>query len=222
MSTARTWQPFPKRNAPGCAAPTLPMSRKVPPPSFNPSSTIMEQVIEVTRIHKLMPPEQARQRAVELFRALSLPDPEGIGARYPHQVSGGQLQRLAAAMALIGDPEADDLRRADDGTRRDDADRRAEGIQVGHAGGRDSGCLRFPRPRGRRPDRRPHRGAEGRRSAGDRHHGRNPFGRPAPLHARTAGRLRTEAAASTCRRGCRAETAAAYRQCDSRLRPGAG
>ncbi|MGX9147113.1 ABC transporter ATP-binding protein [Mesorhizobium sp. 128a] len=73
--------------------------------SFNPSSTIMEQVIEVTRIHKLMPPEQARQRGVELFRALSLPDPEGIGARYPHQVSGGQLQRLAAAMALIGDPK---------------------------------------------------------------------------------------------------------------------
>lgn len=73
--------------------------------SFNPSSTIMEQVIEVTRIHGLMPPEQARKRAVELFRALSLPDPEGIGTRYPHQVSGGQLQRLSAAMALIGDPK---------------------------------------------------------------------------------------------------------------------
>ncbi|RJT41389.1 ABC transporter ATP-binding protein [Mesorhizobium waimense] len=73
--------------------------------SFNPSSTIMEQVIEVTRIHKLMPPERAQKRAVELFRALSLPDPEGIGARYPHQVSGGQLQRLSAAMALISDPK---------------------------------------------------------------------------------------------------------------------
>ncbi|ANT52900.1 ABC transporter ATP-binding protein [Mesorhizobium amorphae] len=73
--------------------------------SFNPSSTIMEQVIEVTRIHRLMPAERARQRAVELFRALSLPDPEGIGARYPHQVSGGQLQRLSAAMALISDPK---------------------------------------------------------------------------------------------------------------------
>ncbi|MEI9410648.1 ABC transporter ATP-binding protein [Mesorhizobium salmacidum] len=73
--------------------------------SFNPSSTIMEQVIEVTRIHKLMPPEQARKRAVKLFKALSLPDPNGIGARYPHQVSGGQLQRLSAAMALIGDPK---------------------------------------------------------------------------------------------------------------------
>ncbi|MDX8497888.1 ABC transporter ATP-binding protein [Mesorhizobium sp. VK4C] len=73
--------------------------------AFNPAATIMDQVIEVTRIHKLMPPERARRRAVELFRALSLPDPEGIGARYPHQVSGGQLQRLAAAMALIGDPK---------------------------------------------------------------------------------------------------------------------
>ncbi len=73
--------------------------------AFNPASTIMEQVIEVTRIHDLMPPEQARKRAIELFKALSLPDPETIGARYPHQVSGGQLQRLSAAMALIGDPK---------------------------------------------------------------------------------------------------------------------
>jgi peptide/nickel transport system ATP-binding protein len=73
--------------------------------AFNPSQTIMEQVIEITRIHDLMPPEQARARAIELFKALSLPNPDTIGARYPHQVSGGQLQRLSAAMALIGDPK---------------------------------------------------------------------------------------------------------------------
>ncbi|MGG6895032.1 MULTISPECIES: ABC transporter ATP-binding protein [Rhizobium] len=73
--------------------------------AFNPASKIMEQVIEVTRIHRLMSPEQARRRAIELFRALSLPSPETIGERYPHQVSGGQLQRLAAAMALIGEPK---------------------------------------------------------------------------------------------------------------------
>jgi peptide/nickel transport system ATP-binding protein len=42
---------------------------------------------------------------VELFRALALPDPETVGRRYPHQVSGGQLQRLMAAMALIAGPE---------------------------------------------------------------------------------------------------------------------
>ncbi len=73
--------------------------------AFNPAATIMDQVIEVTRIHGLMPPEEARSRAVDLFRALSLPEPETIGSRYPHQVSGGQLQRLSAAMALIGNPK---------------------------------------------------------------------------------------------------------------------
>jgi peptide/nickel transport system ATP-binding protein len=52
-------------------------------------------------IHRLAARAEAEAKAVELFRALALPDPEGVGARYPHQVSGGQLQRLAAAMALI-------------------------------------------------------------------------------------------------------------------------
>jgi peptide/nickel transport system ATP-binding protein len=73
--------------------------------AFNPAATIMDQVIEVTRIHQLMPPPEARQKAAQLFRALSLPQPDSIGDRYPHQVSGGQLQRLAAAMALISDPK---------------------------------------------------------------------------------------------------------------------
>lgn len=73
--------------------------------AFNPAKRIIDQVIEVTRIHRLMPVEEAKQKAVALFRALSLPDPETIGSRYPHQVSGGQLQRLSAAMALIGDPK---------------------------------------------------------------------------------------------------------------------
>lgn len=73
--------------------------------AFNPSKRIMDQVVEATRIHDLMPVEKARERARSLFRALALPDPDTIGERYPHQVSGGQLQRLSAAMALIGDPE---------------------------------------------------------------------------------------------------------------------
>ena len=72
--------------------------------AFNPSLRVMEQVIEITRIHRLMPRAEAEARAVALFRALSLPEPERIGARYPHQLSGGQLQRLAAAMAMIGNP----------------------------------------------------------------------------------------------------------------------
>ncbi|MFK0205045.1 ABC transporter ATP-binding protein [Agrobacterium sp. NPDC090283] len=73
--------------------------------AFNPAQKIIDQVIEVTRIHHLMPPQEARTRAVELFKALSLPNPQTIGERYPHQVSGGQLQRLSAAMALIGNPK---------------------------------------------------------------------------------------------------------------------
>ena len=73
--------------------------------AFNPSKCIMDQVIEPALIHKLMPRSEAEARAVELFHALSLPDADNIGSRYPHQVSGGQLQRLMAAMALITGPE---------------------------------------------------------------------------------------------------------------------
>jgi peptide/nickel transport system ATP-binding protein len=72
--------------------------------AFNPSKRLMEQVIEAALIHGLMNRAQARERAIELFEALALPNPKTIGERYPHQVSGGQLQRVMAAMALITDP----------------------------------------------------------------------------------------------------------------------
>src|SRR5450830_41112 len=73
--------------------------------AFNPARTLMEQVIESALNHKTMSRAAAQAKAIGLFRALALPDPEHIGARYPHQVSGGQLQRAMAAMALITDPE---------------------------------------------------------------------------------------------------------------------
>ncbi len=73
--------------------------------AFNPAHRIIDQVIEPARIHGLLGRAAAEAKARQLFRALSLPDPDGVGARYPHQVSGGQLQRLMAAMALINDPE---------------------------------------------------------------------------------------------------------------------
>lgn len=73
--------------------------------AFNPSRTIMSQVIESALIHKTASKKEARAKAIALFRALAVPDPDQIGDRYPHQVSGGQLQRLMAAMALITDPE---------------------------------------------------------------------------------------------------------------------
>ncbi|RME65270.1 MAG: ABC transporter ATP-binding protein, partial [Alphaproteobacteria bacterium] len=71
---------------------------------FNPSKTIMDQVVEPALVHGLMNRAAAKAKAVELFRALALPAPERIGRRYPHQLSGGQLQRLMAAMALMTDP----------------------------------------------------------------------------------------------------------------------
>jgi len=73
--------------------------------SFNPSRTLMDQVIEPALIHRTLDRAAAEAKAVQLFEELALPNPQTIGARYPHQVSGGQLQRLMAAMALITDPE---------------------------------------------------------------------------------------------------------------------
>jgi peptide/nickel transport system ATP-binding protein len=72
--------------------------------SFNPALRIMDQVIESAVLHGLMTRPAAKAKAVALFRSLALPDPELLGTRYPHQVSGGQLQRLMAAMALITSP----------------------------------------------------------------------------------------------------------------------
>ena len=73
--------------------------------TFNPALTIGEQVTESTVLHGLMPQEEANRRAEDLYRALELPDPDRLGKRYPHQVSGGQLQRLMAATALCGKPD---------------------------------------------------------------------------------------------------------------------
>lgn len=73
--------------------------------SFNPSRRIIDQVIEPTLIHHGCDLATARSRALVLFRELALPDPDNIGDRYPHQVSGGQLQRMMAAMALINNPD---------------------------------------------------------------------------------------------------------------------
>ena len=73
--------------------------------AFNSSMTLMKQVTETPVIKGLMTQSEATSKAIELFRELDLPDAETIGNRYPHQVSGGQLQRLMAAMAMICDPK---------------------------------------------------------------------------------------------------------------------
>ncbi|CAM3334715.1 ABC transporter [Pseudomonas floridensis] len=72
--------------------------------AFNPAKKLIDQVIEGALIHGLASRAELQKKAIELFRDLALPNPETIGQRYPHQVSGGQLQRVMAAMALISDP----------------------------------------------------------------------------------------------------------------------
>ena len=73
--------------------------------SFNPAKKIMEQVIEASVEHGKFSRKQAESRARELFAKLGLPDPDTIGTRYPHQVSGGQLQRCMTALALCSEPQ---------------------------------------------------------------------------------------------------------------------
>ena len=73
--------------------------------TFNPSLRLMDQVTEGVRMRRLMSRTAAEAKARDIFRALALPEPDRIGSRFPHQVSGGQLQRLMAAMALMTDPE---------------------------------------------------------------------------------------------------------------------
>ena len=72
--------------------------------TFNPALKIGEQVTESAVLHGAMSQDDATERATTLYKALELPEPEKIGNRYPHQVSGGQLQRLMAAMALVTKP----------------------------------------------------------------------------------------------------------------------
>ena len=73
--------------------------------AFNPAHRLIDQVIEGCVTRGQSDRAAAEAKAIALFRDLALPDPEHIGRRYPHQVSGGQLQRLMAAMALMTDPE---------------------------------------------------------------------------------------------------------------------
>ncbi|MDP2122448.1 MAG: ABC transporter ATP-binding protein [Hoeflea sp.] len=73
--------------------------------SFNPAHRLIDQTVEAATRRKIRPDAESRADAVELFRALQLPNPETIGGRYPHQVSGGQLQRVMTAMAMSPRPD---------------------------------------------------------------------------------------------------------------------
>jgi peptide/nickel transport system ATP-binding protein len=73
--------------------------------SFNPAHRLIDQYSEMPTIHGLATSDVCRREAVDIFRRLRLPEPETIGFRYPHQVSGGQLQRAMTAMAMSCRPD---------------------------------------------------------------------------------------------------------------------
>jgi peptide/nickel transport system ATP-binding protein len=73
--------------------------------SFNPAHRLMDQVTESATNHGIMKDEAAEADAKDLFKRLQLPNPDTIGDRFPHQVSGGQLQRAMTAMAMSCRPD---------------------------------------------------------------------------------------------------------------------
>ena len=73
--------------------------------SFNPAHRIIRQHSEAPMVHSVMPRQQSEEDAIDLYNRLRLPNPEEIGFRYPHQVSGGQLQRAMTAMAMSCRPD---------------------------------------------------------------------------------------------------------------------
>lgn len=73
--------------------------------SFNPAHKLINQYNEAPVQHGILSAEIASEDAVELYRRMRLPNPEEIGFRYPHQVSGGQLQRAMTAMAMSCRPD---------------------------------------------------------------------------------------------------------------------
>jgi ABC-type glutathione transport system ATPase component len=112
-----------------------------PMAALNPSAKVGRQIEEVFAIHGELTPQARRAEAIRLIQEMHLPDPERIAASYPHQLSGGQCQRICIAMALgrhQPSPGAEaDLRAA----RRPPPSR----------------GLHHPRPRRGRRHRRPHR-----------------------------------------------------------------
>ncbi len=76
-----------------------------PQTSLNPVFTVGDQIVEVIRIHSQMDKKQAWARAVELLGLVGIPDAASKAKAYPHEMSGGQAQRVMIAMALALNPQ---------------------------------------------------------------------------------------------------------------------
>jgi peptide/nickel transport system ATP-binding protein len=76
-----------------------------PSAALNPAIRIGKQIEEAFELHATMPAAERCERALALIKSMRLPDPERIAKSYPHQLSGGQCQRVIIAMALAMSPE---------------------------------------------------------------------------------------------------------------------
>ena len=76
-----------------------------PMASLNPAMRVGRQLMEVPIVHENASKAAARARALEMLAAVKLPDPERVMEAYPHQISGGQQQRIVIAMALMAKPD---------------------------------------------------------------------------------------------------------------------
>jgi len=76
-----------------------------PQSSLNPVFKVGDQVAEVLQIHQKMGKERAWEKAIELLRLVGIPDPEKKAHAFPHEMSGGQAQRVMIAMALALNPQ---------------------------------------------------------------------------------------------------------------------
>src|SRR5699024_11820 len=98
-----------------------------PMTALDPIYTVGEQLIEAIRAHRRISKDDAHRRALELLNLVKLPDPERRMDHYPHQLSGGQLQRIVIAMSVSCDP---DLLIADEPTTALDVTVQAEILEL--------------------------------------------------------------------------------------------
>ncbi|UCH08844.1 MAG: ABC transporter ATP-binding protein [Deltaproteobacteria bacterium] len=75
-----------------------------PMQALNPSVRLGDQLAEVLTFHQQVSEDEAWERSIGMLRRVNMPDPEDVMNRYPHQISGGQQQRIVIAMAMLNNP----------------------------------------------------------------------------------------------------------------------
>ena len=93
--------PAQMRKRQGCA---ISVVFQEPMSAMDPTMRIGKQVEECLRVHTDLSAQERRQRALQALRDVELPDPEGVYRKYPHELSGGMLQRVMIAAAIVARP----------------------------------------------------------------------------------------------------------------------